>query len=132
MDEILLIKILSALLYPLGLVFMLAIFAWILPRPKTVSLPKLCSFSVLIIASNPMAARWLVQSLEKQYPQQAFSEINNHDAILVLGGGLRLPIAPAPNTQLGAGSDRYWHAARLYRAGINHACRTRILRDVVC
>ena len=104
-------------MYPLGLVFMLAIFAWILPRSKTASLLKLCSFSVLIIASNPMAARWLVQSLEKQYPQQAFSEIKSHDAILVLGGGLRLPIAPALNTQLGAGSDRYWHAARLYRAG---------------
>jgi uncharacterized SAM-binding protein YcdF (DUF218 family) len=117
MDEILLIKIISALLYPLGLVFLLAIFAWILPRSKMTSLLKLTSFSVLIIASNPMAARWLVQSLEKQYPQQAFSEITTHDAILVLGGGLRLPITPALHTQLGAGSDRYWHAARLYRAG---------------
>ena len=117
MDEILLIKILSALSYPLGLVFLLALFAWILPRSKMASLLKVVSFSVLIITSNPMAARWLVQSLEKQYPQRAFSEINTHDAILVLGGGLRLPITPALNTQIGAGSDRYWHAARLYRAG---------------
>jgi len=117
MDEILLIKILSALLYPLGLVFLLAILAKILPQSKITSMLKLGSFSVLIIASNPMAARMLVQSLEKQHPQQPFSEINTHHAILVLGGGLRLPINPALSTQLGAGSDRYWHAAQLYLAG---------------
>jgi len=56
--------------------------------------------------------------LEQRYPQKAVSEIPKHDAIIVLGGGLRIPLPPAQHTQVGAGSDRYWYAVRLYRAGL--------------
>jgi len=64
-----------------------------------------------------MFASWLTSKLENQYPQRELSEIARHDAIIVLGGGVRIPSAPAMHTQLGAGSDRYWYAARLYHSG---------------
>lgn len=71
----------------------------------------------LILASNPMFASWLAFQLERQYPQQEISDIARHDAIIVLGGGLRLPQSPAKHTQIGHGSDRFWYATKLFRAG---------------
>ncbi len=71
----------------------------------------------LLLASNPMFAGRLARSLESQYPQMVVDKISEHDVIVVLGGGLRLPLAPAQHVQLGHASDRYWHATRLYRAG---------------
>ncbi len=72
---------------------------------------------VLALGSNPKFARWLASNLEDQYPQRAISDIRKHDAIIVLGGGLRIPTAPALHAQLGHGSDRYWYATRLFRSG---------------
>ncbi len=120
MDQILIIKIISALLYPLGLaalLFVLAIIVSIFQWRKIAALLKLSSLIILLLASNPIVASKLIQSLEQQYPQQNLSEIAEHDAIIVLGGGLRIPIKPALYTQIGFGSDRYWHAARLFKAG---------------
>ena len=120
MDQILLVKIISALLYPLGIVFVLLImvgvfllFGW----RKTASSLKFCSVVILLLASNSMFAGHLLQSLEQRYPQQELASISKHDAILVLGGGLQIPLAPALRSQIGWGSDRYWHAVLLYRAG---------------
>ena len=120
MDYLLIIKAVSALLYPLSMVFLLAIMGWflgILRWKKLAAILKLCSVTLLLLASNPIVAKWLVQSLEQQYPQQKFVSIEKHDAILVLGGGLRIPLPPALHTQIGSGSDRFWHAVRLFRAG---------------
>ena len=120
MDSILIIKLVSALSYPLGLLLVLAILRWLLRGFGLRSLGSFLGFIgvlILVTATNPMTARWLVNSLEQQYPQQALGDIAEHDAIVVLGGGLRLPQTPAKHTQIGAGSDRYWYAARLYRAG---------------
>lgn len=64
-----------------------------------------------------MVSRWLMSNLESQYPQRPLAEINNHDAIIVLGGGLRIPLPPAQRTQLGSTSDRYWYATQLFKAG---------------
>jgi uncharacterized SAM-binding protein YcdF (DUF218 family) len=75
------------------------------------------AFSILLLSSNPRVARWLAFELESQYPQQHISDIQPHGAIIVLGGGLRLPQEPAKHTQIGNGSDRFWYAARLYRSG---------------
>lgn len=72
--------------------------------------------TVFLLASNPRVAAWLASSLEQQYPQNRLEDIAEHDAIIVLGGGLRIPLPPAQHTQLGHGSDRFWYAARLYKA----------------
>lgn len=119
MDQFLLIKAISALLYPIGLVFVLAILAWVfsrLRRRKLARLAKLLSVLVLILASNPMVAKWSVSSLERQYPPRSIDEIKKHDVILVLGGGLNTPLSPTSRTQIGSHSDRYWFARQLFKA----------------
>ena len=120
MDSVLLTKVISALAYPLGLVFCLWVLRAILRGLGVRRAATICGLMagvILLLGSNPKAARWLTFQLEKQYPQQHLYDIAPHDAIIVLGGGLRLPQLPAMHTQLASGSDRYWYAARLYRAG---------------
>lgn len=58
-----------------------------------------------------------MQSLENEYPQQVLAEITKHDTVIVFGGGLRIPLQPSQHSQLTSGSDRYWYAVRLYKAG---------------
>lgn len=124
MDSIAVVKFISTLLYPLGLVVMFVTLGFVgrllSRRGKIRSLANLCyvlSFLSLAVFSNPKVATWLVQSLENQYPQQGLAEVAEHDAIIVLGGGLRIPLPPAQHSQLTSGSDRYWYAARLFKAG---------------
>ena len=119
MDSILLTKFIASLLYPMGLaaVFaVLAVWAHIVNHAKLSWLFKVGSILVLLLASNPQIARLAMTSLESQHPQLTISEIARHDLILVLGGSLRLPNPPAKSVQLGAGSDRLWHAAQLFHA----------------
>ncbi|NNC99818.1 MAG: YdcF family protein [Gammaproteobacteria bacterium] len=120
MDQVLVIKIISALLYPLGLVVLLATLGWIFGIFRWKKIGRsltLVSILILLLSSNPNVAKWLVKSLEQQYPQRDLGSTEKHDAIVVLGGGLRIPLPPALYTQIGSGSDRLWHAVRLYRAG---------------
>lgn len=120
MDSVLIIKIVSALLYPLGLALvfsLLWLFFKLLSRPF---LSRLCAASawlVMLLASNPMVASRLAHSLESQHSQTQIDSIQEHDILVVLGGGLRLPLPPAKHVQLGPASDRYWYATQLYRAG---------------
>ncbi|MBL4672552.1 MAG: YdcF family protein [Arenicella sp.] len=120
MDSVVVIKVISALLYPLGLVSLCAGLALLLLIRGRVLAARCCSaiaVVILLLASNPMMASKLVYSLERQYPQRAIESVAKHDAIILLGGGLRIPTAPAKYAQLAHGSDRYWYAAKLYRAG---------------
>ena len=134
-DQILIIKVVSSLVYPLGMVLLLLLLAWVVPllsrrnaawgrritlksrAEKYATFFKVLSIALLLLASNPRFATWLMSSLEQQYPQQELSAIVKHDAIIVLGGGLRLPSSPVKHTQIGSGSDRYWYAVRLFKAG---------------
>jgi len=77
----------------------------------------LSAWLFLFLVSNPMFASWLAASLESQYPPVEIDSIDRHDAIIVLGGGLVIPQKPVLRAQLSSGSDRYWHATRLYRSG---------------
>jgi len=118
MDTILLIKIISALAYPVGFLGVLILLRIVLSPLRLIA--RFFSFLIIVVfllASNPMVANFLAVSLEQQYPQRAIEDIVAHDAIIVLGGGIRLPSAPAKHTQIGLGSDRLWYAVRLYRAG---------------
>ena len=120
MDSVLITKIISTLLYPLGLVVLLSSLALVFRILGHAFKFKLCALFaciILLLSSNPMVARKLAFSLEGQYPQLAIESIAKHDAIIVLGGGLRLPSPPAKHVQLTRGSDRYWYAARLFHAG---------------
>ncbi len=120
MDTVLLTKIISSLIYPLGAVSVLSI-SWLIFKLKGNSFAAnscaLFAVVILFVSSNPLVASGLVSSLERQYPQLQMESISEHDAIIVLGGGLRIPLPPARHVQLGHGSDRYWYAAQLYREG---------------
>ncbi len=118
MDQITFIKIVSALIYPLGLFVVLNILALFSRLIRWVNLSRglvVVAWAGLILASNPRFSDALVASLESKFPQQAMGNIQQHDAIIVLGGGLRIPLPPARSVQLSSGSDRYWHAAKLYQ-----------------
>lgn len=120
MDSVFIIKVISAVLYPLGLVSLFAVTSLICRIRHRAAGAKsfaLAAVMILFLSSNPIVARNLVSSLENQYPQSELDLIAPHDAIIVLGGGLRVPLPPAKHAQLAHGSDRYWYAARLFHAG---------------
>jgi uncharacterized SAM-binding protein YcdF (DUF218 family) len=120
MDSIIVIKVISALLYPLGFASLCVCLALVYRIRGRIFAAKLLSASALLVvllSSNSILASKLVYSLERLHPQLALESIGKHDAIIVLGGGLRIPTAPAKHVQLARGSDRYWYAARLFRAG---------------
>lgn len=120
MDSVIFVKFVSALLYPIGLIVLAAllccVFLWL--NKKILSrLSLIFGVGVFLLSSNLSFATWLVTKLEAQYPQKEIVNVPKSDAILVLGGGLRMPTEPAKHVQLGAASDRYWYAVQLYNAG---------------
>lgn len=120
MDSVIVIKIISAFLYPLGLIALSGLSCVFFRYRKRVRLSRFSGLTMVLIfflSTNPFFSSWLASQLENQYPQRPLHEIVKHDAIIVLGGGLRIPLKPAEHTQLGAAADRYWYATLLYRAG---------------
>lgn len=76
------------------------------------------AFTLLWLASTPMAAQSLVLSLESRFPAVSVQATPAADAIVVLGGALVGAQPPRrPTFNLGPASSRIWHAAALYRAG---------------
>jgi len=120
MDSVIVIKIITALLYPINLIVLALLVSWFFGwlNKKSISRKSmLFAIVVFLLSSNSYVALWLAEQLEKQYPQQAIWDVPTQDAIIVLGGALRIPTKPAKHIQLGDASDRYWYAAQLYRAG---------------
>ena len=120
MDPIIVVKFISALLYPVGLIVLSVLFSWFFGWLNKKGKSRKCLFFavvVFLLSSNLYVASWLTNQLEKQYPQMKIWDVPTHDALIVLGGALRIPTKPAQHTQLGAASDRYWYAVQLYRAG---------------
>lgn len=120
MDTVSLVKLFSALIYPAGLMACLLVL-FILARWRAFDRLANASIYLCIIIflsfSNPWLAERLAAGLEDQYPQKDIRQIAPKDALIVLGGGLRIPTAPAKQLQIGPGSDRLWYAAQLYKAG---------------
>lgn len=119
MDAITIIKAISQLAYPAGLIglcFLFVIVCVLLQRKAATRLFISTGITLYLLSSNLWIATQLMQHLENHYPQQHIENIPTADAILVLGGGLRLPIAPRKNAQLVDASDRYWHATQLFKA----------------
>lgn len=120
MDQITIIKLLTHLAYPAGLVGMSVLFAlvYLIVRNKVRTIQWFFIGScIFMLASNPIISSKLLNNLEKQYPQQPMSSIPKADAIVVLGGSLRPPTYPRKTSQITNSSDRFWYAAKLYKAG---------------
>jgi uncharacterized SAM-binding protein YcdF (DUF218 family) len=113
-------KIISAVIYPVGMVTMLAILAMLFALFRWRRLAVGCcllAFGVFFVCAMPNTASSLISGLESQYPQQPLEDIPRANVIVVLGGSLGAPIPPRQHVQLTGGADRLWHAARLYKAG---------------
>lgn len=118
--EITLAKIVPLLLYPFNMALWLLLLAWLcwLIRWRGTAMFSLTlALAVLIVAGNPQTAEFLLRDLERQYPPVAIEELPSADAILVLGGGIGIPLPPRQHIDLGGSADRYLHATRLFRAG---------------
>ena len=72
--------------------------------------------ALLLVFSSRFESHVLVSSLENQYPDSGLN-VPPAQAIVVLGGSIRMPTTRHPMTGLIDGSDRLMAGFRLYRAG---------------
>ena len=121
MFELYLSKTVPLLLYPLGLALTSGLIALLLGLfRKTRGLAWLLALlgvAELWAASTPLAADYLLGSLERYYPPQAVTGYPHVQAIVVLGGGVEGIKPPRKTFDVNASGDRILYAARLYHAG---------------
>lgn len=86
-------------------------------RPKLSRGIYLAAVLFLIFMACPISSNWLVDSLERQYPDRGIEGENGAQAIVVLGGSLKMPSEAHRKSGLTNSSDRLLEALRLYRAG---------------
>jgi len=119
MDSVFLIKVLTHLAYPASIIaicFVLGLLFILFGKNIKAALIMLVGISVYLLTSNPYISRQLVSQLEFKYPQTTIEKTPKADAIVVLGGSVRPPSFPRQYTQMTSTSDRFWHAARLFKA----------------
>lgn len=77
------------------------------------------SLVVLYLASTPLVARWVAETLERQNPPVDPSTMPVADAIVVLGGSMYATVGPDGTTLLYArhASDRFETAMQAFSAG---------------
>jgi uncharacterized SAM-binding protein YcdF (DUF218 family) len=108
-------KTLPYLVYPLT-VSLVLILLGLLPSRRRVWL-LLTGFLILAASSFPPVARGIYGSLEARYPPVEIGKLPNADAIVLLGGALRLPVPPRTDFELAEASTRVRYAAKLFQAG---------------
>jgi uncharacterized SAM-binding protein YcdF (DUF218 family) len=116
-DTLVLQKVASKWLFPGGLLTMIGILTVVIAianRQKLLTLLGIVLLLMCASASDPVT-KWIVSSLEDQYPDLAAEEIKRCDTIVVLGGCTS--ITPAERPQLSIAGERICLAARLYHAG---------------
>lgn len=113
-------KSISLLVYPLGLGLLLATLALLLFRIgcQRSGLTTLGSgVCILWMFAMPPVADHMVAALERPWPQMPVEGLPKSDAVLVLGGAFNTGNGQFLYPTTGGSVDRYWHAARIYRAG---------------
>jgi uncharacterized SAM-binding protein YcdF (DUF218 family) len=110
-------KLTQALIAPMHLVFAILLVAWLLSRRR----PRLArtllglGLTILYLASAPWSSRYLLSTLERQYPISASTELPPADAIVVLGGTTHPVESPRIEAEEINGA-RVQRAARLFHA----------------
>ncbi len=112
-------KLFSLVVDPVAIVFILLISAFIIRKrhPKLFHSLYVSAIVLLFFLSCPMTSIWLLKSLEKQHPDEGIDGINQAQAIVVLGGSLKMPGGSHHSSGITNSSDRLLVALRLYRAG---------------
>ncbi len=109
-------KFLPLLLYPLGLIFILIIFALLIRRKPTWQAASLIlALCILLISGNRWVALGLAKSLEWRFLPPV--EIPKADVIVVLAGGTQSAQFPRPTAEINGAGDRLIYAAWLYHHG---------------
>jgi len=110
-------KLLAPLAEPLALAILLALCALLAWKRRRLAVRLLiASFAILLAFSIKVVERPLVRSLEDQSRDSGL-DVRPAQAIVVLGGAIRLPSGIHHSTGLADASDRLLVAFRLYRSG---------------
>jgi uncharacterized SAM-binding protein YcdF (DUF218 family) len=112
-------KLIPLFFYPIGLAAMLGFLGlfWVWRKRLRLAVSSISlALFVLLFFSAPVVSKWLLGSLEGQYPAVATEKFPKVQAIVVLGGSLHSPNARHADVELAEGSDRILEAARLYKA----------------
>ena len=111
-------KILSFFLDPTSVLVLLAVAALLSWRSRRLSFALVLSLTLILVTfSSQAVANWLLHTLEDQYPDKGIEAVPPAQAIVVLGGSLRMPAGDHRASGFDQGGDRLLVAFRLYRAG---------------
>lgn len=117
---LLITKVASDLIYPLGLFFAFVALAGVmrLVGLRKLALGTLIAATVALwVVSTPVFAIWSIAGLEAEYPPVPMSETPQADVAILLGGTTAPAAPPRQRPDLQEASDRIVQAADLYRAG---------------
>lgn len=112
-------KFLFLFIEPSSLVLILLVLSWLAGK----SLPRLARVALIIAIlvfcffSCPITSNWLVHTLEDRFADRSILTAPTVEAVVVLGGSIRLPNGVHPSSGITDTSDRLLVATRLYRAG---------------
>lgn len=104
-----------ALLNPVGAAFLLALAAWLTRRPHLRRGLVWTAVAVAVAGTNGPVATAIVRGLERQYLPPADGV--TADAIVILSGGERRPLPPAPALDLNDAGDRLTYGIILFHRG---------------
>jgi uncharacterized SAM-binding protein YcdF (DUF218 family) len=113
-------KVLSVFIFPLGAALFLGILALTLSFTRWRNLARAVLAIAVVglwVASTPLFSHSIVERLESQYPPQRIEDLPTGDAIVLLGGFLGQPLPPRVAPDISDAGDRALEALRLYRAG---------------
>jgi len=112
-------KLLTPLVAPLGIAFMLWLAALCahVCRSRWRQPLLLAGIAVVLFFSSGSVGGWLIGRLEREYPPLTAAASPQADVIIVLGGATAPALPPRAHTEVGEGYDRLLHGLRLYRAG---------------
>ena len=114
-DSLVLQKIVSGWLMPVGLLFIVVSFAAtmsLLRKQSAACLACIFALVLLVFAIDPLT-NVFVKSLENRFTEFDFATTEPFDAVIVLGGATGL--TPSERPQLNAGGERVVLAAELYQ-----------------
>jgi len=118
--KLLLSKLLPYFVMPVGascLLLSIGLFLILLGNRKLSFVFSAMALGLLFVTAMPITAERLGRPLESMYPPLLAAQAPPADAIVALGGGVEIPIAPRQTPELNNAGDRIVEAARLYRAG---------------
>jgi uncharacterized SAM-binding protein YcdF (DUF218 family) len=109
-------KFLPNFVYPLGVIFLLLLLAWMFShRPRVQNALVMITVIVLLVGGNRWVSYSFARSLEWRY--LPLDPVPSADVIVVLGGGTESGQFPRPAVEVNSAGDRVLYAARLYKDG---------------